>query len=89
MPDSELVWLFALLRTASADDPAGTAAMIEANRVVRDRVVARGGVVYPINTVPMSPADWRTYFGPRWRQLQAAKEEFDPHGILNPGSLFD
>lgn len=85
VPDSELVWLFALLRTASADDPAGTAAMIEANRVVRDRVVARGGVVYPINTVPMSPADWRTYFGPRWRQLQAAKEEFDPHGILTPG----
>jgi cytokinin dehydrogenase len=89
VPDSELAWLFALLRTASADDPTGAptggAAMIEANRVVRDRVVARGGVTYPINAVPMSLADWRTHFGPQWRQLQLAKHEFDPHGILTPG----
>lgn len=85
VPDSELAWLFALLRTASIDDPTGGAAMIEANRVVRDRVVACGGVAYPINAVPMSPADWRTHFGPHWRQLQLAKQEFDPHGILTPG----
>jgi FAD/FMN-containing dehydrogenase len=85
VPDSELVWLFALLRTASAEDPAGAAAMIEANRVVRDRVLACGGVTYPISTLPMSPADWRTHFGPHWRQLLIAKEEFDPHGILAPG----
>ena len=85
VPDSELVWLFALLRTASAEDPAGAAAMIEANRVVRDRVLACGGVTYPISTLPMSPADWRTHFGPHWRQLLIAKEEFDPHGILTPG----
>lgn len=85
IPDSDPVWLFALLRTVSADDPAGGAAMIEANRVIRDRVVARGGVTYPINSVPMSPADWRTHFGSRWRQFQLAKQEFDPHGILAPG----
>ncbi|MGH3548244.1 MAG: FAD-binding protein [Pseudonocardiaceae bacterium] len=85
IPDSDLVWLFALLRTVSADDSEGDAAVIEANLVVRDRVVARGGVTYPINTVPMSPEDWRTHFGSRWRQLQSAKQEFDPHGILTPG----
>ena len=84
-PDSKLAWLFALLRTASVDNPADVAAMIEANRVVHDRAVACGGVTYPINSVPMSAADWRIHFGPRWRQLQAAKEEFDPHGILTPG----
>jgi cytokinin dehydrogenase len=85
IPDSDPVWLFALLRTVSADDPASGAAMIDANRAVLDRVVARGGVTYPINTVPMSPADWRTHFGSRWRQLQLAKQEFDPYGILAPG----
>ncbi|MGH9205762.1 MAG: hypothetical protein ACRD1G_04280, partial [Acidimicrobiales bacterium] len=85
VPDSELVWLFALLRTASVDDPADAAAMIEANRLVRDRVVACGGVTYPINALTMSPADWRIHFGSHWRQLQVAKEEFDPHGILTPG----
>ncbi|MGH4015379.1 MAG: FAD-binding protein, partial [Pseudonocardiaceae bacterium] len=37
VPDSDLVWLFALLRTASADDTAAGAAMIEANRAVYDR----------------------------------------------------
>jgi cytokinin dehydrogenase len=58
--------------------------MIEGNRAVRDRVVARGAVTYPINTVKMPPADWRTHFGSRWQQLQSAKQEFDPHRILTP-----
>ncbi|MGH3697751.1 MAG: FAD-binding protein [Pseudonocardiaceae bacterium] len=85
VPDSELAWLLALLRTGSADDPAGAAAMVEANRVIHDRVLARGGIAYPINSVPMSPADWHVHFGPRWRQLRDAKEEFDPHAVLTPG----
>jgi FAD/FMN-containing dehydrogenase len=85
VPGSELVWLFGLLRTAEPSDPAGTAAQIEANRVIRNRVLACGGTAYPINAVPMSPQDWRTHFGPRWEQLQAAKEKFDPRGILTPG----
>ena len=85
IPDSELVWLLALLRTASADDPASSTAMIEANQAVRTRAIACGGTTYPINTMPMPPADWRIHFGPHWRQFQTAKQEFDPHGILTPG----
>ncbi|MGH3670034.1 MAG: FAD-binding protein, partial [Pseudonocardiaceae bacterium] len=85
VPGTELVWLFGLLRTASPDDPAGAAAQIEANRVIRDRVLACGGTAYPINAVPMSPQDWRIHFGPRWEQLRAAKQKFDPRGILTPG----
>lgn len=85
VPDSDLVWLFALLRTASADDPATGAAMIEANWALYDRALACGGMGYPVNTLPMSAADWRAHFGPRWRQLLAAKQEFDPYGILAPG----
>ncbi|MGH3928489.1 MAG: FAD-binding protein [Pseudonocardiaceae bacterium] len=85
IPDTDLVWLFALLRTAGADDPTASATLVEANRAILDRAVASGATAYPINTLPMSPADWETHFGPRWPQLLAAKAEFDPHGILAPG----
>jgi FAD/FMN-containing dehydrogenase len=33
----------------------------------------------------MTPADWRTQYGSRWPQFQAAKQRFDPHGIMAPG----
>ncbi|HEX2299109.1 MAG TPA: FAD-binding protein [Pseudonocardiaceae bacterium] len=85
VPESELAWLFALLRTAGADDPTAGLAMVEANRACYDRAVAQGAIAYPINALPMSPDDWRAHFGPRWAQLKTAKKEFDPHGILNPG----
>lgn len=85
VPDSDLVWLFALLRTAGADDAITGPAMVESNRSVLDRAVARGGLAYPINSLPMSGADWRTHFGRRWPQLLDAKAEFDPYGILTPG----
>lgn len=85
VPDSDLVWLFALLRTGSADDPAAVTALIEANRTIYDHAITHGGFAYPVNTLPMSPADWRAHFGPRWSQLLAAKAEYDPHAILTPG----
>lgn len=85
IPDSELVWLFALLRTSGADDPAAGPAMVDANRVCYDRAVASGATAYPINALPMSPGDWRAHFGPRWAQLRTARQEFDPYGIVNPG----
>lgn len=85
VPDSDLVWLFALLRTADADDPAAGPAMIGANRAVYERVVVHGGVGYPISALPMSAADWRAHFGSRWEQLIAAGAEFDPDRILARG----
>ncbi len=44
-----------------------------------------GGYFYPVDSVPMSPDDWRRHFGPRWHQLQAAKQAFDPDDLLAPG----
>ncbi|MGH4023237.1 MAG: FAD-binding protein [Pseudonocardiaceae bacterium] len=85
VPDSELAWLFALLRTTGADDPTAGPAMVEANRACYDRAVAQGAIAYPINALPMSSDDWRAHFGPCWAQLSTAKKEFDPRGILNPG----
>ncbi|HEY4596332.1 MAG TPA: hypothetical protein VIJ02_08025, partial [Thermoanaerobaculia bacterium] len=40
---------------------------------------------YPIDSVPMSPEDWRRHFGPRWPQFFAAKQAFDPDALLAPG----
>jgi FAD/FMN-containing dehydrogenase len=87
LPESDVAWLFALLRTASADDPASAAAMIEANRRCYERVVAAGGLAYPANAVPMSALDWSAHFGPQWPTLLAAKGRFDPHRVL--GSHLD
>jgi FAD/FMN-containing dehydrogenase len=80
-----MVWLFALLRTASADDTTAGPALVEANRACYHRARAHGAVAYPVNSLPMSRHDWRVHFGPRWAQLRSAKEEFDPHGIMAPG----
>jgi hypothetical protein len=40
---------------------------------------------YPIDSVPMSPADWRQHFGLRWPQFFAAKLAYDLGNLLAPG----
>lgn len=85
VPRSDLVWLFALLRAASAEDTTAGAALIRENRTIYERAAALGAVAYPVNTLPMSPTDWCTHFGSQWQVLLDAKKKFDPHGILTPG----
>lgn len=84
VPDQELVFLFALLKTASpgAADPS---AMVEANRALYRRVQALGGTQYPVGSIPTTHDDWRKHFGPVWPSLAAAKHRYDPGGILAPG----
>ncbi len=43
-----------------------------------------GGYFYPVDSVEMSPADWRQHFGGRWPLLAAAKLAFDPQALLAP-----
>jgi FAD/FMN-containing dehydrogenase len=84
VPDEELVFLFTLLKTASpgADAPD---AMVEANRVLYQRVQAAGGTQYPVGTIPTTQADWREHYGAQWPLFAAAKRRYDPAGILAPG----
>jgi cytokinin dehydrogenase len=84
VPDDELVFLFALLKTASpgAADPD---AMVAANRALYDRARAFGGTRYPVGAVPFTTADWREHYGPQWPNLTAAKHRYDPAAILTPG----
>ncbi|PXY25968.1 dehydrogenase [Prauserella coralliicola] len=85
VPSSDLVWLFALLRTGKPYDPAGVARMIQLNTGLYERVKALGGTVYPANTLPMTEKDWKDHFGDEWEKLEAAKKRYDPKGVLTVG----
>jgi FAD/FMN-containing dehydrogenase len=85
-PESELVFLFAILRTAAPDAGAESAeAMQAANRALYLRAQGFGGTIYPVDSIPMTGADWRVQYGDQWGAFSAAKRRFDPHGVLTPG----
>ncbi|WP_301647130.1 FAD-binding protein [Streptomyces arenae] len=81
-PPGEVVHLLALLRTAV---PGTAGPMVAANRWAYEFARARGAVAYPVNALPMSPADWRAHYGSRWTTLAEAKAVHDPHGVLGRG----
>jgi cytokinin dehydrogenase len=86
MPDSELVFLFDLLRFAPLGGaPALVTAMIDANRALFERARAIGGKKYAIGSVPFSFADWIDHFGASFPAFAARKARFDPNGVLTPG----
>ncbi|MGW5461632.1 FAD-binding protein [Streptomyces sp. NPDC003996] len=84
-PSGEVLYLFALLRTAPPGDPGAVAAMVAANRAAYERARSRGAVAYPVNALPMSDADWRDHYGSRRAAFAAAKRRFDPHLVLARG----
>jgi FAD/FMN-containing dehydrogenase len=86
VPDEPVVFLFALLKTATpAPGVPDNAAMVAANRALYERVRDAGGFQYPVGSVPMDRADWRAHFGPVWEGFAAARAAHDPAGILAPG----
>jgi cytokinin dehydrogenase len=85
VPAGETFFLFGLLRTAVPPTPERSAELVAANRNLFEQARAVGGFFYPIDSVPMSPEDWRRQFGPRWPQFFAAKQAFDPDALLAPG----
>ena len=86
VPDSDLAFLFAVLRTAAPDGGALPAAqLLQANRDLYLRVQAAGGTQYAVGAIPMTAADWRKQYGAQWGVFSAAKQRFDPFGIMAPG----
>ncbi|MFF7981271.1 FAD-binding protein [Streptomyces sp. NPDC007901] len=81
-PHGEVVLLLALLRTAA---PGAADPMVAANRTAFEYARAKGAVAYPVNALPMSPADWREHYGSQWGTLAEAKSVHDPHGVLGRG----
>lgn len=85
---SDWVYAFNILAAADSVDPGPTYAsdMLARNaRLFHRARDAHDGVLYPIGAVPLSQHDWRLHYGPKWRSFTAAKNRFDPHGILAPG----
>jgi len=47
----------------------------------------RGGKIYPPFSPILTAAQWREHFGATiWARFTAAKQRFDPNGVLNPGA---
>ncbi|MFF7355844.1 FAD-binding protein [Streptomyces filipinensis] len=84
-PSGEVLYLFALLRTAPPGSPETVAAMLAANRAAYELARSRGGVAYPVNALPLSDADWRDHHGVRWPAFAEAKRRHDPHLVLARG----
>jgi cytokinin dehydrogenase len=87
VPDEPVIFVFSLLRTAAPDSGGALSAnvMLSDNRALFERGRALGGYEYPIGSIPMTKADWVEHFGPRWPFLAAARQRYDPGGILTPG----
>ncbi|MFL6195195.1 MAG: FAD-binding protein [Thermoanaerobaculia bacterium] len=85
VPEGEAFFLFGLLRTAIPPTPERSQELIAANRRLYEAARDVGGFFYPIDSVPMSPEDWRRHFGSEWPRFFAAKRAFDPDALLSPG----
>ena len=78
-----------LIRAGGLPISDGERAYSEAVTTVRglvDKTYAVGGKVYPPYAPFFSRADWEAHYGPNWQRLIAAKNKFDPMGILTPGT---
>lgn len=88
-PDEPQVVLVGLMRTTLPPTPEHVEAQLGQNRRLYEAAVDRGGCYYPVDSVPMTAADWERQFGDRWPAFTEAKRRFDPQHLLNPGqSIF-
>jgi hypothetical protein len=83
LPDSEITYLFSLLRTTPPlADPFD---QVQRNRAIYDDLRLIGGKRYAISSVPFRYADWQDHFGAQWFLFVLAKWFYDPHNVLTPG----
>ncbi|MFJ8106978.1 FAD-binding protein [Streptomyces sp. NPDC096132] len=83
--DEDVSYLFDILSAAPPDDTAAVERILTSNRAAYDSVAAAGGTHYPVGSIPFTPEDWQTHFGPAWDAFASAKCTYDPEGILVPG----
>ena len=84
-PTSELMWQFAILRTALPHTAVSADDMVQGNRRLFEQAQAVGGLQYPNGAIPLTRADWVQHFGEAWPAFVRAKRRHDPAGILTPG----
>lgn len=83
LPDGDVVFLFAVLRTAPPASPEVERA-IAGNRSLHEKAKSSGGKAYPIGAIPFTEADWMAHFGARWQVLCAVKHRYDSAPSLRP-----
>jgi FAD/FMN-containing dehydrogenase len=84
-PDSDVCYLFSLLRFAIPPTPEHVQGLVAKNRAIYEQLRDLGGKRYPISAIPFAPADWIDHFGSKWGAFVAAKSEYDPEKVLTPG----
>ncbi len=85
LPNSPVVFLLAILRAVSPPNDADVQRLLAVNRALYDKARALGGTHYPVGAIPLTPADWRAHYGPRYADVVLAKARFDPKHVLTPG----
>ncbi|KAF3890233.1 MULTISPECIES: FAD-binding protein [Nostocales] len=85
VPNEQIVFLFAILRTAPSGDDTAIARMLDDNRRLFERNRNLGGTHYPVNAIAFSQEDWQQHFGSVWSRLVNAKRRYDPDNVLTPG----
>lgn len=85
VPNEQIVFLFAILRTAPPDDETTIARMLDNNRRLFERNRDLNGTRYPVDAIAFSQEDWQQQFGSVWSKLVNAKRRYDPDRVLTPG----
>jgi hypothetical protein len=85
VPTEEIVFLFAILRTAAPPEAAVVTRMLSDNRRLFEQNRNLGGYRYPVDAIPFPQNDWQQHFGPVWGKLVSAKRRYDPDNLLTPG----
>ena len=61
--------------------------MLAANAALVAMAMECGGKIYPPFSPILTSAQWREHYGAAtWARFTAAKQRFDPNGVLNPGA---
>ena len=86
LPSAASCFTVRIQREGSAKGAPDHEAMLAANRRLVGRMRAVGGKVYPPFAPVQSREEWREHYGPElWARLTAARERYDPDGVLSPG----
>ncbi len=85
MPDEALSWTFNVFRQPASADAGEAARMVSRNRATYERIRDAGGRLYPNSALALTTDEWQAHFSTTFDAFAAAKELFDPDGILTPG----
>jgi FAD/FMN-containing dehydrogenase len=86
VPSEPRMFAFWTLRSVLADSGPNLETQLAVNADFVRRAVSKGAKRYPPYGGMTTPDDWRLHYGEAlYRRFAAAKDKYDPRGILTPG----